>query len=61
MAGRAMSQPKKREEPGIPLEEKIRRRAHEIYLQHGGQDQSEVDDWLQAESEVREKQPRRTA
>ena len=36
----------------IPLEEQIRQRAHEIYLQRGGQDGSEMDDWLQAEAEL---------
>lgn len=52
MAGRAIVKPTRREEPGAPLEERIRRRAHEIYLQHGGRNQSELDDWLQAESEI---------
>ncbi len=33
------------------LEERIRRRAHEIYLSRGSQG-SELDDWLQAEREV---------
>jgi hypothetical protein len=33
-------------------QESIRQRAHEIYLQRGGQDGSELDDWLQAEREV---------
>ena len=37
---------------GVPLEEKIRQRAHEIYLQRGGEDGSELDDWLQAEDEI---------
>jgi hypothetical protein len=52
MAGRAVVKPTKREEPNVPLEERIRRRAHEIYLQHGGRNQSQMDDWLQAESEI---------
>lgn len=34
------------------LQELIRRRAHELYLEHGGRDRSEVDDWLQAETEI---------
>jgi hypothetical protein len=36
-----------------PLEERIRQRAHEIYLERGGRDGSETDDWLQAEQEIR--------
>jgi len=36
----------------LPLEQQIRRRAHEIYLEHGGQDGSDLDDWLQAEAEI---------
>jgi hypothetical protein len=34
------------------LEERIRLRAHEIYLQRGGEDGSELDDWLEAEQEI---------
>lgn len=33
----------------LELEERIRRRAHEIYQQRGG---SELDNWLEAEQEV---------
>jgi len=32
--------------------EEIRRRAYEIYLERGGQEGREVDDWLQAEREL---------
>jgi len=35
-----------------PLDEQIRQRAHEIYLQRGGQDGSDWDDWFQAEQEI---------
>ncbi len=35
-----------------PVEERIRRRAHEIYLECGGLDGSDLDHWLQAESEI---------
>jgi len=61
MAGRAPVVPKKsksvsrpvEEQLGrLPLEEEIRVRAHEIYLQRGGQDGAELDDWLQAEEEI---------
>jgi hypothetical protein len=36
------------------LEERIRRRAYELYLQRCNQPGSEIDDWLQAEEEIRE-------
>ncbi|HUB79005.1 MAG TPA: DUF2934 domain-containing protein [Bryobacteraceae bacterium] len=36
----------------IPREEQIRQRAYEIYLQRGELPGSEIEDWLQAESEV---------
>jgi Protein of unknown function (DUF2934) len=37
----------------LSLEERIRRRAYELYLQRGGQPGSELEDWLQAEEEIR--------
>ena len=37
----------------LPLEERIRRRAYELYVQKGSQSGSELDDWLQAEEEIR--------
>jgi hypothetical protein len=37
----------------LPLEERIRRRAYELYVERGNQSGSEIDDWLQAEEEVR--------
>ena len=36
----------------LPLEEQIQRRAYELYVEHGNQSGSELDDWLQAEQEV---------
>ena len=33
-------------------EQEIRIRAHEIYLQRGGEPGHELEDWLQAESEL---------
>jgi len=36
----------------LPLEEQIRKRAYELYVQRGSEAGSEVDDWLQAEEEV---------
>jgi hypothetical protein len=50
-----MSAPTRANEPLIetlPLEERIRRRAHELYLQKGNQSGTELDDWLQAEEEI---------
>jgi Protein of unknown function (DUF2934) len=37
------------------LQDQIRRRAYELYEQHGSNDGHEVSDWLQAESEVTQK------
>jgi len=52
MAGRALAKLTIPATKTIPLEEQIRQRAHEIYLQRGGQDGSEIDDWLLAEAEI---------
>ena len=38
----------------LPLEERIRRRAYELYVQRGNQSGSELDDWLQAEEKIRQ-------
>ena len=37
------------------LQDQIRRRAYELYEQRGSNDGHEVNDWLQAESEVAQK------
>ena len=37
----------------LSLEERIRRRAYELHIQRGSQSGSELDDWLQAEEEIR--------
>ena len=37
----------------LPLEERIRRRAYELYVLRGNRSGSELDDWLQAEEEIR--------
>jgi hypothetical protein len=42
----------------LPLEERIRGRAYELYVQRGGVGASDVDDWLQAEEEVLAEQDR---
>jgi Protein of unknown function (DUF2934) len=41
-----------------PLEEQIRVRAYEIYLERGMTDGNELDDWLLAEQEIRERAPK---
>jgi hypothetical protein len=38
----------------LPLEERIRRRAYELYVLRGNESGSEVEDWLQAEAEILE-------
>jgi DUF2934 family protein len=42
---------KERPKKTLSLEERIRRRAYELYVQRGNQSGSELDDWLQAEEE----------
>ena len=43
---------KERLKERLSLEERIRRRAYELYVQRGNQSGSEMDDWLQAEEEI---------
>jgi hypothetical protein len=38
----------------LPLEERIRRRAYELYVLRGKQSGSALDDWLQAAEEMRQ-------
>ena len=52
LAARAIAIPKKNSSEALPLEEQVRQRAFEIYLQRGGQDGSDLDDWQQAEAEL---------
>jgi hypothetical protein len=37
----------------LSREERIHQRAHELYLRRGNQPGSEIDDWLQAEAQIR--------
>ena len=37
----------------LPLEERVRRRAYELYILRGNESGSEFDDWLQAAEEIR--------
>ena len=51
-----MPRPARAKEPPVetlPLEERIQRRAYELYVQRGNRSGSELDDWLQAEDEIR--------
>jgi Protein of unknown function (DUF2934) len=43
------------------LQEQIRRRAYELYEQRGRGDGHELDDWLQAESEVTQQKAKTAA
>jgi len=43
--------PERKEAP--PMKEQIATRAHELYLQRGGQDGHSLEDWLTAEKELK--------
>jgi len=43
----------KSETESLSLEEQIRRRAYELYVERGSESGSELDDWLRAEEEIR--------
>jgi len=43
------------------LDERIRRRAYEIYQARGSEDGHDLDHWLEAESEIRTQQTRSMA
>jgi len=45
----------------LPIEERIRQRAYELYVARGSASGSEIDDWLQAEEEILEAQERHVA
>jgi Protein of unknown function (DUF2934) len=47
--------PTKSDEPTvlIPIEQQIQKRAYELYEQRGRTDGHELDDWLQAEGEIK--------
>ncbi len=48
----AAFQKKELDVESVPLEEQIRRRAYEVYLERGDQPGSALDDWVRAEEEV---------
>lgn len=45
-------------EDALSLEERIRQRAYELYLKRGNGTGSEMEDWLQAEQELRNAEER---
>jgi hypothetical protein len=49
------TEPRKNVVVPIKLEDEIRRRAYELYVQRGGTAGSEAEDWLTAEREVRQR------
>ena len=51
---------KERLKERLSLEERIQRRAYELYVQRGNESGSELDDWLQAEEEIRRVQEQLT-
>ena len=48
-----------RESDALPLEEQVRLRAHQLYIERGNESGSELDDWLQAEEELSAAQEQR--
>lgn len=43
-----------------PSQDAVARRAYELYLERGGADGQDVDDWLQAEQQLGNGETRRT-
>ena len=41
-----------------PTQEEIQLRAYEIHMERGGEDGSDLDDWLQAELELKAEHPK---
>ena len=61
MTAPARAKPRVAETEKLSLEERIRLRAYELYVQRGNESGSEFEDWLQAEEEIQtaEEQKRR--
>ena len=49
----AQASPTSRPSSGSPTPEEIQQRAHQIYLARGAADGQDLDDWLQAERELK--------
>ncbi len=45
----------------LPFEERVRQRAHRLYLSRGDEPRSALDDWLRAEEEIRLEDQRQNA
>jgi hypothetical protein len=41
-----------------PTHDEIQLRAHEIHMERGGEDGNDLDDWIQAELELKAEQPK---
>ena len=54
-----VKQAAKADRPVVTTDEQIKRRAHEIYLVRGGKPGEPLQDWLQAEKELRARLPHR--
>ena len=54
MTAKPKSRKPRSQKPAQPndIEERVRRRAHELYEQRGRVDGFALDDWLQAEAEI---------
>jgi len=52
MTAPARAKPSVAQPDELPLEERIRLRAYELYVQRGNESSSEIEDWLQAEEEI---------
>ena len=52
----ALARTKELPSENLSLEEQIQRRAYELYVERGNQSGSELDDWLQAETEILDSQ-----
>jgi hypothetical protein len=52
----ALARTKELPSENLSLEEQIQRRAYELNVERGNQSGSELDDWLQAETEILENQ-----
>ncbi|MGA8214835.1 MAG: DUF2934 domain-containing protein [Candidatus Sulfotelmatobacter sp.] len=55
------TEPRKNVVAPVNLEDEIRRRAYELYLQRGSASGSEAEDWLSAEAEVRQRYRKQSA
>jgi len=53
----AVPNPSQQTKPTGDAREQIRRRAYELYEQHGRNNGHDLEDWLQAESELTEQKP----